>query len=81
MRIGIDYDGTFTADPDLFRGFIAAAMKSGHEVLCVTMRSPDEPIEMACEVVYTSREKKGFYMHRIGRPISLWIDDHPEFIY
>lgn len=81
MRIGVDYDGTYTKAPELFAAFILLAIQNGHEVLCVTMREPNDPIKVPCEVIYTSSEKKGFFMHRIKRPIDIWIDDHPEFIY
>lgn len=82
MRIAIDYDGTISAAPSLFLAFIRAALAAGHEVVCVTMREPNQPVDsVPCEVIYTSCEKKGFFMERSGHHVDIWIDDHPEFIF
>lgn len=82
MRIAVDHDGTITRDPSLFLAFIRAALANGHEVLCVTMRSPDQPLEaMPCPIIYTDCEKKGFFMEKSGRHVDVWIDDHPEMIF
>ena len=40
--IGLDYDGTYTVDPDLWLRFVRQAKDRGHEVICVTMRYPEE---------------------------------------
>lgn len=38
MRIGLDYDGTITADPVLWSEFVRIAKERGHEVKVVTSR-------------------------------------------
>lgn len=77
MRIALDYDNTFTCDPDMWLGFIRAAKSRGHEVKIVTMRYPSEPVEVTdAEVVYTSRKAKAAYY-----PADVWIDDCPTFIF
>lgn len=83
MRIAIDYDGTYTADTDLWDEWIKQAVGRGHEVICVTMRHSHEPIDrpIPCEVIYTSRKAKAFYMSAIDRYPDIWIDDHPQWIF
>lgn len=75
MRIAIDYDGTYTADPILWSSFITTAQAMGHEVTCVTMRFPHEPIEMPCDVFYTSRKAKASAFKA-----DIWIDDSPHWL-
>ena len=82
MRIAIDYDGTITRDSSLLIAFVRAAMAAGHDIVCVTMRSVDQPIgDLPCPVIYTDCEKKGFFMEKSGRHVDIWIDDHPEMIF
>ena len=77
MLIALDYDGTYTADPELWDLFISAARQRGHEVKIVTMRFPSEPIENApCEVIYTSRKAKYGAI-----PAQIYIDDTPQFLF
>lgn len=50
LILGLDYDHTFTADPDLWRQFISDAQRRGHTVVCVTARRepPDFSREPPC---------------------------------
>lgn len=75
MKIAIDYDGTYTADPALWRLFIEQAKSAGHSVTCVTMRYPHEPVDMPCEVFYTSRKAKA-----VAFDADVWIDDSPRWL-
>jgi hypothetical protein len=75
MRISIDYDGTYTRDPDFWNQVIRMAQQRGHEVKCVTMRFPNEAVDMPCDVIYTSRQSKRNFF-----PADVWIDDQPFFI-
>ncbi len=51
MRLGLDIDGTITADPVFFREFastvIKMRIKNGGEVQVVTSRSPEARITAA----------------------------------
>ncbi len=77
MIIALDYDKTYTADPDLWEAFVGLAKARGHEVKICTMRRPDEAIQNPpVEVIYTSRKAKGLAMHA-----DIWIDDNPIWIY
>lgn len=80
MRLSLDYDNTYTLDPAFWDLFCIAAIGAGHEVVCVTMRHPDEPIEMPCEVIYTSRRAKVPFMEERGVKVDVWIDDAPHWL-
>lgn len=83
MKIALDYDGTYTADPALWDRFISLAKRSGHEVHIVTMRYPSEPIKGAYGVTavhYTSRLAKAKAVAAKGLAFDVWIDDRPELI-
>ena len=80
MNIALDYDGTYTRDPQLWADFINNALALGHKIVCVTMRFPEESISMPIEVIYTSRLAKGVFMANIGRYPDVWIDDMPHLI-
>jgi hypothetical protein len=77
LRIALDYDGTFTADPALWLDFIGKAEAAGHDVVCVTMRYPHEaiPPAMPCDVIYTSRKAKA-----VAVKADIWIDDKPHWL-
>ena len=80
MRIALDYDGTYTRAPALWDAFIASAEQHGVDVVCVTMRRPEEAVEIGCPVHYTDREAKLFWCARRGLQIDVWIDDMPQYI-
>jgi len=80
-NIALDYDKTYTADPDLWDAFIALARSRGHAVNIVTMRYPSEEIAAPMvEVIYTSRKAKIDYLEAIGRPHDIYIDDSPYWL-
>ena len=81
MRIALDYDGTYTADPDLWNRFIADAQDRGHDVFCLTMRRPDEAIEMPVPVIYSSREAKVPFAMRTALKVDVWIEDKPRWLF
>lgn len=86
MLISIDYDGTFTADPDLWRRFIADAERQGHRVICVTGRkaAPDysrEPrLPESVPVVLAGDDWKRHAAAKAGYAVTVWIDDMPEMV-
>lgn len=81
LKIALDYDGTYTRDPGLWSAFISAATRLGHDVICVTMRTPGEEIQMPCPVIYTSREAKAHFMDARSEKVDVWIDDAPQWLY
>jgi len=89
MIIALDYDETYTEDPELWNSFIKSANDRGHEVLCVTMRynniyeAPDvlETVGKLCRVIFTERLAKEEYVKSHGINPDIWIDDRPYYIY
>jgi hypothetical protein len=80
MRIALDYDGTYTADPEFWGRFCDLAKRAGHSVVCITMRYPTEPIEVPIPVIYTSRQAKVTFMEERGEKVDVWIDDSPNWL-
>lgn len=82
--IAIDYDDTWTDDPELFAEFSKLAQSRGHEVICVTARGPEQglnELRLPIPVYGTSGAPKREYMNtRHGMWVDIWIDDMPEII-
>ncbi len=88
MIIALDFDGTYTEDPDSWDGFINDFRLSGHTIYCVTMRHPyesdpllDRLSGVVDDVFYTGRQAKLNYMRSMGVNITVWIDDNPLWLY
>lgn len=81
MLICIDYDKTYTEDPQLWESFMTAARGRGHEFVCATMRHESEPITMNCPVIYTSRAAKLPFLKNLGIKPGVFIDDNPAWLY
>lgn len=86
LVFGLDYDGTFTADPDLWRRFVADAQRCGHTVVCVTARrevpdfSRDPRLPLGVPIVLAAQTWKQHAAAKAGYPVNIWIDDMPELI-
>ena len=87
MLIALDYDGTYTADIELWDRFIAHSRANGHRVFVVTMRFPHEGDDISRRlvakvdrIIYTSRGAKRRHLERLGHAVHVWIDNHPEHI-
>lgn len=90
MIIAIDFDGTWTADPELWSAFCRSAISRGHQVWCVTARVPammDEVFETVGVILGTHRclsvgsePKASAFERHTGQRVDVWIDDAPELI-
>lgn len=86
MTIGIDFDGTWTEDPALWRDFTLAAMRKGHRVVMVTARrewAPDmqrHGIPGTMQIIYTNHQLKEQAALKAGVRVDVWIDDTPGMI-
>jgi len=88
MIIAVDYDGTYSADPDTFNKLIELFKAAGHTVICVTGRSDDgimdvpvrESIGKLVPCVFAGKEWKANAAKRAGYNVSVWIDDMPGMI-
>lgn len=75
MRIALDWDGTYTADPEFWDDFARLARARGHEVTIVTGRGPSEAIAHFLPIVYCSRTAKQNHYSA-----DVWIDDIPRWV-
>lgn len=83
MVIALDYDNTYTEDPELWDTWIEHAKSRGHVVVCVTYRRAHDTVEhpmRGIEVFYTGGIDKAPFMRDSGLSVDVWIDDWPELI-
>lgn len=86
ILFALDYDDTYTRDPELWLGFIQLLRSRGHDVVVVTMRCEVEQFDMdqrllsICETHFTCGQQKKPTMDKKGIYISIWIDDRPDWI-
>jgi hypothetical protein len=81
LRIALDYDGTFLADPELWVIFTHIARSRGHNVFILTRRhKSNRPVaeEGFYEVIYCEDKDKIPTMQQKGHaPAHIYIDDSP----
>ena len=87
LAIMIDYDRTYTADPDLWRVILPIIQSKGHKVYLVTSRGMDTPVELAEDfvqmgipIIYCEYLAKRDVCRKQGIHIDIWIDDDPYYI-
>ena len=82
----IDYDGTYTMDPELWLMIIKLIIARGHDVVIATMRTEsechdiDQRLKDIVRIIPTHRQSKMKYLSDLGIFPSIWIDDMPIFI-
>lgn len=88
MLIALDYDGTYTKDPELWDLFLQAATALGHQVIIATMRFESEGGEITplldkgvSSIVFTDRKAKLPALDARGIRPDIWIDDMPWWIF
>lgn len=82
MIIALDYDKTYTADPELWNEFVKSAVNKGHKVICLTMRYPAEKIEnWYVPIYYTERKAKLIWAKQNNIRVDIWIDDRPAWLF
>lgn len=85
--IAIDWDGTFTEDPDLWRMFIReVSRKNKMRCFFVTARNFSEEVqkeadELGIEAIYTDGKPKMKFCEEASADIHIWIDDMPELLF
>jgi hypothetical protein len=88
MKIALDYDNTYTADPKLWNEFVKGAVKSKHAIRIVTYRSVTSDNENLIEaakklgvrIMFTAGVAKRKHCTDKGWEPDIWIDDKPESI-
>ena len=83
MNIAIDYDGTYSVDPEMWKEVFRTFRNWGHCVYCVTKRyellSSDIQKEMTIPIIHATKSKKEA-VRKHGIEIDVWIDDNPASI-
>ncbi len=91
MLFGIDYDGTWTEAPELFKWFVGMVRSHGHDAVVVTRRGdPGDPgfeaqpvkdeIDGLCPIVFCGQRRNDKAAADAGYEVDIWIDDHPHLI-
>ncbi len=85
MIVSIDYDGTWSADPDLFGIFARRAVVRGHIVIMITQRGPEHRVPemdaieavLSHPIIFASGKTKVHAAMEAGFVVDVWIDDNP----
>lgn len=89
MRIALDFDQTYTLDPDCWFDVINTFQEAGHEVVVVTVRHPywdahpyidDLYKQLLVDCIFTDGKAKKAFCEERGINIDVWIDDRPQTI-
>ena len=88
MMLAIDYDETYTEDPEFWDYMIYFAKSRGHSVICATMRYESEGEEVMAalgekveRIIFTGRKAKHKFVQEAGYYPSVWIDDSPHWLF
>ena len=85
--IALDYDDTFTTDPDGWYRAMLVLKQAGFRIVGCTFRYPEEEItdrqyiELCDRIIYCSRESKFTTAGLEGEKVDIWIDDIPQWIH
>lgn len=81
MRIALDYDETYTRDPQFWDEVIKLAQYRKHEIVCVTLRDEQDGAPgMPIRTIFTNGYTKRPFCDKLGEQFHVWIDDTPEYI-
>lgn len=88
MKICLDFDGTYTADPIFWDRVIELAKQHGHDVICATMRYDqsegdavrDALAHQVSAIHFTERRAKQPALADRGVYPDVWIDDSPQWL-
>jgi hypothetical protein len=83
MKIALDYDDTFTVNPEMWRSIIHILVEYGHDVRIVTsrfyLRESEREIKAATDlpVIFCKHNSKYEICKKLGWIPDIWIDDYP----
>lgn len=86
QTFALDYDETFSANPDMWRQFAEIMTLLGHTVIGVTLRNREQLIEdpryaESCQkIIYCAGRAKRPLLEDMDIWVDVWIDDKPEYI-
>ncbi len=83
--IALDYDDTFTDNPNAWAAVAAQLTAHGYTVIGVTLRNRYMPVcdhymSVCGTVVYCAGHSKKEVLARMGYHDVIWIDDNPKYI-
>lgn len=88
MIFGIDYDGTFSKDPDFFHDLITLMDEYRHQAIIVTQRSSEQDrkevekqVNGKIPIIFAGEKWKSETVKEEGYKIDIWIDDMPQGIF
>ena len=90
MNISVDFDDTYTRDPNMWNTVIAVMQTAGHNVYCVTARTPEQGLDVYSSIgrmvgadncYFPSLHAKKPFMWAQGIRIDVWVDDTPMAVY
>ena len=83
----IDFDGTFTEDPELFHQFVNLLKKRDHDVILVTQRGEEYHQEIQdvildrMLVLHCPGIPKWTAARQAGIDVDIWIEDNPHALF
>lgn len=85
MIIALDFDETYTLDPDFWDEFICHSEAGGHKVILATYRHEtldadpllDHLKDWEIECYFTDGKAKRPFLKDLGIEVDVWIDDNP----
>ncbi len=86
MIIGLDYDDTFSTDPEAWSKVARILYGAGYLIIGATLRNRYQVIEdtryfdVCSHVVYCAGHAKAPLLAALGFPVTVWIDDKPQYI-
>lgn len=87
MVIGIDFDGTFAADPEIFRKVVEVFQAAGHKCVLVTPRRFEqgqrvrELVGDLMPIVFAGGFTKIDAAWNAGHFVDVWVDDNPMSVH
>ena len=91
MNIALDYDLTYSKDPEFFHAIIGLARNfAGHDIRVVTIRDdrfdrtpPLVAVEATVPIIYTRGVAKKWYLTHFGDGFipDIWVDDKSESVF
>ena len=82
MNISIDYDDTYSLDPETWDKIINILQEANHNVFCITKRyeylAGDIKESLDIPIIFVPKGKsKAVEVYQRGLKIDVWIDDKP----
>jgi hypothetical protein len=89
LILALDFDDTYTANPELWDSFIILSQMCNTEVVIATYRHEVEDADPALDRIkrlgtrcyFTDGKAKKPFLEALGVNVNIWIDDRPQTVY